>query len=380
MRLLNVHNRAFEEFYDSYIPPYAILSHRWGGNEVTFQQLESSNGVWGPGFEKIEGCCYQAKRRNRKYVWIDTCCIDKKSSAELSEAINSMYRWYAEAEECYAYLSDIRCDKDVDGKPDASSLTRFENSNWFTRGWTLQELLAPRDVIFFDHRWITIGAKANLAKEISKATGIPEEYVHESDLEQASEKPSVAMKMSWASRRQTSRKEDMAYCLLGIFDVNMPLLYGEGQKAFIRLQLEIIRKSDDESVFAWWFGLTPPFFQGGMLALDPSWFANSGDIRINKNPPENRRPYSMTNRGLELNVPYLRVHDVWSDKSNVDGIQLVLNCWISGANQSRPVVIFLVKFGHTWRRVRHDSLKMRDPLIRGESEETITVYVKQDGL
>ena len=134
-----------------------------------------------------------------------------------------------------------------DGVSD-SSLTQFHNSSWFERGWTLQELLAPSTVIFFDQHWDQLGSKVDLSKRLSIITGIPSEYLcNLQNLNRAS----VAMKMSWASRRHTSRDEDAAYCLLGVFDVNMPLLYGEGRRAFLRLQLEIIRKSDDESIFAW---------------------------------------------------------------------------------------------------------------------------------
>lgn len=173
---------------------------------------------------------------------ISSCCIDKRSSAELSEAINSMYRWYESAAVCYVYLAD------VSSAPDSEQgLLEFRNSRWFTRGWTLQELLAPRNVLFFSQSWTHLGNRENLQTLISGITGIETDFLLGQDLEFAS----VAKKMSWAAYRNTSRIEDIAYCLLGIFDVNMPLLYGEGKKSFLRLQEEVYRASGDDSIFSW---------------------------------------------------------------------------------------------------------------------------------
>ena len=178
------------------------------------------------------------------------CCIDKTSSAELSEAINSMFRWYEKAKVCYAYLSDVSGDANL--KKDVSE---FVGSRWFTRGWTLQELVAPKSVLFYSRRytgWHFLGTKEDLCDHISAVTGIDTDTLYGAGLELAS----VARKMSWASHRETTRVEDTAYCLLGIFDVNMPLLYGEGKKAFLRLQEEILRSSYDYSLFAWGLNLT----------------------------------------------------------------------------------------------------------------------------
>jgi hypothetical protein len=177
--------------------------------------------------------------------WIDSCCIDKTSSAELSEAINSMFRWYQNAQVCYAYLSDVPAIEDLDHYRKDSE---FRRSKWFTRGWTLQELLAPEIVVFYNHDWVEIGTKALMSGVIRSITNIDRGFLMgESEIKPAC----VAQKMSWASRRKTTRLEDTAYCLMGLFDVNMPLLYGEGEKAFYRLQLEIIKNSSDESIFAW---------------------------------------------------------------------------------------------------------------------------------
>jgi hypothetical protein len=171
------------------------------------------------------------------------CCIDKTSSAELSEAINSMFRWYQNAAVCYAFLSD------VPSCMDASAVElNFAKARWFTRGWTLQELIAPENLIFFSMDWHPLGTKSQIHNILSSITGIEKKFLYSKNLELAS----IAKKMSWAASRRTSRIEDIAYSLLGIFDVNMPLIYGEGKKAFKRLQEEILKtRTDDHSLFAW---------------------------------------------------------------------------------------------------------------------------------
>ncbi|KAJ4292903.1 hypothetical protein N0V88_005563 [Collariella sp. IMI 366227] len=206
MRLLRTNKLELVEFQGSDIPPYAILSHTWGEEE-----------------------------------WIDTCCIDKSSSAELSEAINSMFRWYREAEVAYAFLSDV--DADEDPRLLGSS---FRSARWFTRGWTLQELIAPGVIYFYGAGWKEIGSRSSLVRLICNITGISSGYFRTGDLSQFS----AAQRMSWAANRKTTRPEDEAYCLLGLFDINMPLLYGEGQRAFVRLQEEILRQSEDDSLFS----------------------------------------------------------------------------------------------------------------------------------
>lgn len=171
------------------------------------------------------------------------CCIDKTSSAELSEAINSMFSWYQNAAVCYAYLSDVPKSTDV-----SAAESSFSKSRWFTRGWTLQELIAPCNLVFFSMDWHTLGTKIELSSRISSITGIERKFLSGKSLELAS----AAKIMSWAALRKTSRVEDIAYCLLGLFDINMPLIYGEGKKAFRRLQEEIMTsRSEDHSLFAW---------------------------------------------------------------------------------------------------------------------------------
>jgi hypothetical protein len=220
------------------VPPYAILSHTWGadGDEVTFQDLVDDTGRNKAGYGKIQFCRDQAARDGLQYFWVDTCCIDKSSSAELTEAINSMFRWYREAAKCYVYLSDVS-EGDCDGNDDLPP--SFQKSRWFTRGWTLQELIAPASVEFFSLEGKFLGDKRSKEQQVHKITGIAAQALRGNPLSEFS----VAERLSWAAKRTTTRKEDGAYCLLGVFDVYMPLIYGEGDKAFTRLKEEIDKYS-----------------------------------------------------------------------------------------------------------------------------------------
>jgi hypothetical protein len=251
MRLINTTTGLLEEFIGDEIPEYAILSHTWEKDEISlqeFQRLTDPDFANDPktlavkakaGFIKIRGYVELAASKGIPYAWVDTCCIDKTSSADLTESINSMFRWYANSRVCFAYLVDVESD---DG-----TMGRWMESRWFTRGWTLQELIAPPEVEFYRQSWDFLGTKKSSYLFLSKKTGILKEVLETNDLSSVS----VAQKMSWASDRRTTRKEDRAYCLLGLFDVNMPLLYGEGEKAFSRLQEHIAASSTDHSLFAW---------------------------------------------------------------------------------------------------------------------------------
>ncbi|PIL28750.1 hypothetical protein GSI_08794 [Ganoderma sinense ZZ0214-1] len=192
---------------------------------------------------KIRDACAVARANGFRYIWIDSCCIDKSSSSELSEVINSMYSWYARAAICYAYLADVPANGDH-----WKHRSRFRESRWFLRGWTLQELIAPLHVEFLAEDWTVIGSKHALVDLIQSVTKI--EYKALLHLEPL-DKFSVAQRLSWAAERKTTRVEDQAYSLLGIFDINMPTLYGEGEGAFRRLQEEIMRRIPDQSLFAW---------------------------------------------------------------------------------------------------------------------------------
>lgn len=314
-----------ESFLYGNTPPYAILSHTWGEGEVTFQDVTLPHPDLGTkrGWLKIVGFrdAIIAKSNLLKspvqYVWVDTCCIDKTSSSELSEAINSMFRWYRESVICFALLEDVA----LPTKDDSSVRTvgdDFEQARWFTRGWTLQELLAPSQVEFFDQNWAWIGSKADLASRISLRTNIAEEVVLTGEWPFAS----ISQRMAWAAGRVTTQMEDMAYCLLGIFDVHMPMLYGEGERAFVRLQEEIIKESDDHSIFAWDAADKPESVETiGIFATSPSYFKDGASIEPNLAGGE---PFSLTNKGLNISVPII-------ERSGFPGEQVViLSCTHAG--------------------------------------------------
>ena len=250
--------RKVLEFRDDSTTAYAILSHRWiEDSEVDYEEMtglarmeaEERDEIRSRiGYKKIWDTCQQAKKDEYQWLWVDTCCIDKRSSAELSEAINSMFRWYENSGVCYALLHDVSAPT----LPTQSDESRYPNYNgwpeWFSRGWTLQEMIAPKVVQFFNKDWHFIGDKARLAVILESITRVPQRVLTRG---LAGNRPCVAQIMSWAACRTTTRVEDRAYSLMGLLDVNMPMLYGEGKKAFLRLQLEIIRSSNNQSIFAW---------------------------------------------------------------------------------------------------------------------------------
>lgn len=243
MRLLRLHDNDQLTLSDNLIhdlPPYEILSHTWGpdGEEVTFQDLTEKRGTQKPGYQKILFCGRQAKRDGLDYFWVDTCCIDKSNHTELSRAINSMFRWYQTAVHCYVYLSDVSTGSSEPLNPLGIQLQR---SRWFTRGWTLQELLAPVSVKFFSAERDFLGDKMEMVDELHDITKIKVSALRGTSLAQFS----VHERMNWSRRRQTTEPEDIVYCLLGIFDVFIPLIYGEGEaNAMNRLQEAIDRRKD----------------------------------------------------------------------------------------------------------------------------------------
>jgi hypothetical protein len=238
MRLLNVDDLTFQEFHDPDIPKYAIASHRWiAGTEATLESIQERKNTHTLGYQKVLGFAEYVKKHipGLHWLWIDTCCIDQKSSQELSESINSMFRWYRDAEVCLAYLQDV---------PTSHEMATLADSNWFTRGWTLQELLAPTVVVFLASDWEIVGHKGQggrgrsgasletgkrLDHQIAAITGIPEYILH--DYSGNSLGLTVDEKLRWMAERQTSREEDDSYCLLGIVGVTMTIRYGDGREA-----------------------------------------------------------------------------------------------------------------------------------------------------
>jgi len=282
-------------------PQYAILSHTWDKHEVLFEDMATPEAMVAAASQKpkawakVMRSCDMARALGFEYLWIDTLCIEKSSSAELSEAINSMFDWYALSGVCLAYISDYKDDGLKAGTSDAS---KFLSSRWFTRGWTLQELIAPANLVFYDKDWFPIGDRRFLANFISSKTFIYRKIlarrvpVQADNLQQLRRDLTavcVAAKMKWVSMRQTGRPEDIAYCMLGLFNVNMPLLYGEGaQKAFLRLQEEIIKHSFDQTILAWQSPIRDPLLEGRwdwILAPSADYFAESHSVQLLRGQP-----------------------------------------------------------------------------------------------
>jgi len=298
MRLINTNTLLFEDFIGQDIPAYAILSHTWGPEEVTFQAMVDPSSRSLKGYKKIEMTCRLAKAAGLSYAWIDTCCIDKSSSAELTEAVNAMFRWYKRSAICYVYLEDLHADE---------PWLEFQKCRWLTRGWTLQELIAPAIVHFYDGMWNFRTTKSDSINNISAITGVSQSILrHIVPLRSVS----VAQRMSWSAARQTTRIEDRAYCLFGIFNVNMPLLYGEEERAFIRLQVEIMRQGLDFSIFAWKIPLSPETqhkpetaLYSGVLAQSPAWFYDSR--RLNSLWQQMANEFGVENQGIKLDARFL---------------------------------------------------------------------------
>ena len=385
MRLLDTTTLQLREFIHSNLPAYAILSHTWGDEEISYQEWCMFGDEWQDaagimhysltadfkqaarlrkekaGYKKIEAFCNLSRQDGYKWAWVDTCCIDKSSSSELSEAINSMYLWYQKSSRCYVYMADVskgnitlpvRIDDEltgglprlhsVVGQPSNANLLKqseFSTSRWFKRGWTLQELIAPAHVHFYDREWLNFGSRKNMAGAISQITGIPIEVISHGLYWR--DNYTVAERISWAADRITTREEDGSYCLLGLLDVHMPLLYGEGgTNAFKRLQEEIIKTTPDHSIFAWVLrgkrSLSHDLdgYFGPVLAASPQAFSVLPKFVLN--PPKSNATstirsessYAVTNRGLYIELPIIE-HDSFAHQCCFDhecSIAL-LDCW-----------------------------------------------------
>ncbi|KAH7041575.1 heterokaryon incompatibility protein-domain-containing protein, partial [Microdochium trichocladiopsis] len=310
MRLINAKSLRLETYLGDNIPPYSILSHTWLDEELTLQEFERpGHGAGRKGYAKIAAACAQSLKQGIKYTWVDTCCIDKTSSAELTEAINSMFEWYAKALVCYAFLADVEPD------PWDPSTTSIEGSRWLKRGFTLQELLAPKRVEFYAADWTYIATRHELAPQLSLATTIAQVYLLD-DLSCGSRqsllfRANMAERMSWAALRDTTREEDKAYCLLGLFGVNIPLIYGEGGNAFLRLQEEILRRSFDPTLLAWNLpsgdGPLMPIESPGSSklvdAVSAKHFVGCGNLVARHSPDLN---WALIPQGLQMRLPVSR--------------------------------------------------------------------------
>jgi hypothetical protein len=308
MRLINTRTLDFEEFLGSATPRYAILSHTWEEEEISLQEmaLRLPSLSAKKGYRKVVDYCRLAAQQGFTWAWIDTCCIDKTNHAELAESINSMFRWYQDAAVCHVFLSDLPAYAELE--------TSLPRCRWFKRGWTLQELIAPAWVDFYDQSWVRRASKRGLISQLEAITGILGPVL---DRSMRLVDVSVGVRMSWAANRETTRPEDVAYCLLGIFDVNMPMIYGEAQKAFRRLQEEIIRQSNDLTSFAWEHNGGSLGLRGSLLAPSARDFelhsTRSSEGLLQRLGPENgsrwtdiNPDYAITNKGLRITTPWYK--------------------------------------------------------------------------
>ncbi|EUC33050.1 hypothetical protein COCCADRAFT_37078 [Bipolaris zeicola 26-R-13] len=410
MRLIDTRTLELGWFNDNEIPAYAILSHTWGSDEVSHQEyvwinrarklsasslpaslsqneqhaqtslmlalemmirgnsgalsgtMSESDLMKRVGYSKIINAAEQARGQGCNYLWVDTCCIDKTSSAELQEAINSMYRWYRDAEVCIVYLSDIA--KNHGDFRTASEIARcaFANSRWTQRGWTLQELIAPVVCRFYLQDWTLMGEKVEFLKELSDVTNIP---VHILEDSRSLSEVSVAERMSWAAHRQSTRIEDVAYSLLGIFDIHMPLLYGEGEKAFIRLQEEVLKTTDDYSLFSWRANESRQSTYRGLLARSPAEFQHCHSIE--RESVMSTFPIASTPIGLCVQLEFLP--DA-KDKSRV----LAMIRSSNSMSQRLAIALKYLDGGMQYARVDAGTLTAIDDWPTGQLK---TIYVRQ---
>lgn len=395
MRLLNTRSLNLVSFDGRPVPPYAILSHTWGDDEVRYEDVVSGKSTSAMptdkrGYTKIKYSCDQAQCDGLEYIWIDSCCINKSSSAELSEAINSMFEWYERSTRCYVYLFDLN-------RPSHPQIA-FEQSRWFRRGWTLQELIAPKHVEFFDHQWTRLGDKGtyysrdsffefedgfdgfeaifnlesakpedyegNLAYRIEGVTRIPIEVLtlKQRPINRLLSRFPAAQRLSWAAHRQTARIEDRAYSLLGLFDVKMPLLYGEGKEAFVRLQQEIMNRYHDQTLLAFTRQKHIHWQLHGPLADDPAVFAHSNIVHVPKPqcslPKVLEEPFSYSWRHIDLQIHLCT--SLSQDRRYALGI---LNCGYSDDPLSRPALLLRRMDGIDcfYRRIEHSMLYRINP-------------------
>ncbi|KAG8526592.1 uncharacterized protein KY384_008793 [Bacidia gigantensis] len=357
MRLINCRTLLLEEFVDHRQVEYAILSHTWEENEeVLYNDFSGdlAKSKEKKGWRKIEQVCRLAQDDGLNFAWIDTCCIDKSSSAELSEAINSMFVWYRDAKVCYAYLAD---------HDSLDHSAQMKDSRWFKRGWTLQELIAPTSVRFYDRDWNLIGTKADLYRDLEGITGIGQEILHQPNhnLEQMLESMPIAKRMSWASNRVTTRIEDTAYCLLGIFGINLALLYGEGARAYTRLQEEIVRNTNDLSILGWQAeGTTDQPSVRGCFAGHPFEFRESSDVE-HINELRFAPDFALTNKGLKLHT---LLH--YDQKSHLCFLEL--NCFESKHSNMRLAIYLQHQGAGVYVRALPDSVaKWNERVLRNNA-------------
>ncbi|KAL1891957.1 hypothetical protein Sste5346_007301 [Sporothrix stenoceras] len=397
MKLLDCLTKQIVEFVQD-VPKYAILSHTWEDGELTFALItqakdalrkgKSCDVTKRQGWPKIHWACEQALKDNIYYLWVDTVCIDKTSSAELSEAINSMYAYYRKAAVCYVYMYDVCNGTSLLSTPGhgACSTNRvvpFEKSRWFLRGWTLQELIAPQNMSFFDHHWNEITTKKKSLPLLAKITGIDELILDGGNLRLVS----IARIMSWAARRTTTREEDMAYSLLGLFGISMPMLYGEGSEAFLRLQKVLIETYNDQTIFAWEFPPANTLEWDGVLAPSPRVFLNSANMSphqysyVSPKMSWKVKPTTITSRGVFFNSCVFATRTIL-ELPSLQGI-IMLGCVDMAQRSSmQPSSLITIDVEFT-DNTRQSCIRRRNTPLRMRSgrslDEVHDVYTKASG-
>lgn len=371
IRLLRTDDFRLEEPVrgnDGQLPKYAILSHTWlskkkgRDQEVLYADLDDlSLASEKAGWEKVEFAAKEAARDGLQYVWIDSCCIDKTSSAELSESINSMYRWYECASVCYVHLDDMPASQSVANtarRRSSLDLEALKQCRWFTRGWTLQEMIASRhNMKFYDCAGNFLGTLKDLVYHISEITG-----VHSAMLNGTSKLSSysVAQRMSWASNRRTTRVEDRAYSLLGIFGISLVATYGEGVKAFARLQEEILKTGVDHTIFAWGYeddakATATEIYIGrdvlNLLAESPDAFRGPSCRQMACSKQASSKPeYEVTARSVNIDVWKL---GSWTQQwrgGTVDTCTVLLNCHLENEPSQFIALVLLKSESETFSR------------------------------
>ena len=402
MRLLNTDTLELEYFASKDKPLYAILSHTWGKEEVLYEDARRGGtqlrGCKKGGIRKVLDSAAIARQDGYDYIWIDTCCIDKSSSAELSESINAMFSWYQRSDVCYVLLEDY-----------VHTKHNLQACRWFTRGWTLQELIAPRDVRFFDSTGVLFGTRVDLSLEIAEITGIDQQLLRSSGTRATNcfiphtltlrglrscrqcwnaepsrellDSFSLSAKMSWSASRVTTRIEDIAYCLMGLFDVHMPLLYGESMRAFRRLQEEIVKQSNDKTILLW----EKQDKEGAeVFATHPNCF-KSGRSYQQLLPLQHELPMAVVKSGIELDVwvspCILRFRDN-NAPSTTAGWVVILNC--SHENNYLTAPAFLMEKTNrttsSFQRLKYrgGTRTMFKPLLISYMDDGVSQFEKDD--
>ncbi|KAM0329294.1 hypothetical protein ACHAQA_004599 [Verticillium albo-atrum] len=370
------------------VPSYSILSHTWEDEEVTHQEmLNPTDEVRRKaGYRKISACAARSLDMGYKYTWVDTCCIDKSSSAELTEAINSMFSWYKDSRMCLVYLQDYQPTLSLPKMSDIGPC------RWFTRGWTLQEIIAPLHATFYSADWRVIGNKTDDVDTLSKLLAIDSIYLGYLCRYQLA---NASTKMSWAANRKTTKPEDMAYCLMGLFNVNMPLLYGEGDKAFMRLQEEIIKSSDDTSIFMW-RDLDRSFAICGPLARSPRDFSKTQLFDTESLvDTSSREPFEMTNKGLRFTAHICSVKEMraefvdegyrerftkikYEEGCYADRLYLAVLSRLSGETTCAWFIRPLDEDGRHFGRAYSGTLILLNSNFYDSLFQTKTIYMKQE--